>query len=341
VRRNMIRRVYPARAHRRPPHDRVPDAAARVGLRSGRGLRGSTARTPPSRSACRCPSSSDDVDHDLRGLHALGDHVHLRDDLVDGLTLAELLADVAVAALGEMHVATRSPMPASPANVSSSRPLRHAQPAQLGQAPGDHRGTGVVASTEAVGHARRDGDHVLEHPPTSQPTTSGFVYTRNSSWKHLLQRGGDVVVVHGEHAGGGVAGQDLLGQVGAGEHADRVTGQDLLDQLAHAEAGAHLEALRSARSPAPTAAGRASPIPARPGSPATARPSPAGRPGERPPPGRPWLAAASAGGSRRGSRRSRGPGRSARRARPAGTRAAWACCGWRARRPWCPTTRHR
>ena len=38
-------------------------------------------------------------DDGTRRLHALGDHVHLGDDLVERAALAELLADVAVAAL--------------------------------------------------------------------------------------------------------------------------------------------------------------------------------------------------------------------------------------------------
>ena len=63
-------------------------------------------------------------------------------------------------------------------------------------------------------------------PAISQPTTSGFVYTRNSSVaKTLLQLVGDVVVANGHHRGRGVARQDLLGQVRPGEHADGVAGQ--------------------------------------------------------------------------------------------------------------------
>ena len=54
-------------------------------------------------------------------------------------------------------------MPARPENVSGSPPMRDAEPAHLGQAAGDDRGAGVVAGTEAVGHARRDGDDVLQH----------------------------------------------------------------------------------------------------------------------------------------------------------------------------------
>ena len=59
-------------------------------------------------------------------------------------------------------VSTRSPMPASPAKVSGSAPMRDAQPRDLGEPAGDQRGARVVAQPEPLEDAGRDGDHVLE-----------------------------------------------------------------------------------------------------------------------------------------------------------------------------------
>ncbi len=73
-------------------------------------------------------------------------------------------------------------------------------------------------------------------PATSQPMTSGFVYTRKTSvLKSGLQVGADPAVVEGHDAGGREPGEDLLGQVGPGEHAGRdCSGSELGDDLGHA-----------------------------------------------------------------------------------------------------------
>ena len=216
------------------------------------------------------------------------------DDLVDRLALAEPLADVAVAALGadaggdqvahagQPEKVSGSPPRATPRRVSSARPRVMTAARVLSPAP--------RPSAMPDG----DGDDVLQHAAhLAADDVLVRVHPEQVGLEDVLHGPGDVVVVHGHHAGGGVAGEDLLGQVGPGEHADGVAGQHLLDDLAHAQAGAELEALGEARSPAPTGAGTASPPRARPGSRATARPSPARRPGARPPPGRRWPAAAS------------------------------------------------
>ena len=87
----------------------------------------------------------------------------------------------------------------------------------------------------------------LSAPATSQPMTSGFVYTRNAvAGEHVLQRLGDHRVVHRDHRRGGVARQDLLGEVRTGEHPARVAGQLRLEHLRHPQARSLLEALRQA-----------------------------------------------------------------------------------------------
>ena len=61
-----------------------------------------------------------------------------------------------------MQVATRSPSPASPANVGGSAPSADAEPGGLGEPAGDERGLGVVAHAHALGHADGEGDDVLD-----------------------------------------------------------------------------------------------------------------------------------------------------------------------------------
>src|SRR3546814_2897411 len=104
--------------------------------------------------------SSDVCSSDLRGLHALGHHVHLADDLVDLAAPAELLADVAVAALrrdagGDEVAHAREPGEGDLAAAHGA-----AEPGELGQAAGDDGGPRVVAGAEAVSHARGDGHEI-------------------------------------------------------------------------------------------------------------------------------------------------------------------------------------
>ena len=60
------------------------------------------------------------------------------------------------------HVAIRSPIPASPANVAGVAADRHAEPGHLRQPAGDQRRPGVVPEAHPLRHAGRDGDDVLD-----------------------------------------------------------------------------------------------------------------------------------------------------------------------------------
>ena len=61
-----------------------------------------------------------------------------------------------------VHVSTRSPMPASPANVAAVRAERDAEPRHLGEPARDERGARVVAEPDAFDDPGRDGHDVLE-----------------------------------------------------------------------------------------------------------------------------------------------------------------------------------
>ena len=102
----------------------------------------------------RTPYSLGQLHHDLRRLHALGHHAHLLDDLVDGAAAAELLADVAVAALRRDAGGDQVAHAGQPGEGDLLAAHRAAEPRELGEAAGDDRGAGVVAGAEAVGHAR-------------------------------------------------------------------------------------------------------------------------------------------------------------------------------------------
>ena len=146
-----------------------------------------------------------------------------------------------------MHVARRSPSPASPPKVTTWPPMAvprraiSASPRVMTAA----RVLSPVPSPSAMPEAM--AMTFLSAPATSQPTTSGLVYTRNRRvQKTCCRRRRDGLVAHGQHGGGGVTGEDLLGQVRAGQHAVGVTGHDLLDDLGHAQASALLESLGQA-----------------------------------------------------------------------------------------------
>ena len=118
---------------------------------------------------------------------------------------------------GLMQVAMRSPMPARPAKVSCSPPMRDAEAGELGEAAGDDRGAGVVAGAEPVGHARRDGDHVLQHPAElAADDVLVRVHPEERRWRTAAA--GAQATLWSSMAitlAAGVAGQDLLGQVRA------------------------------------------------------------------------------------------------------------------------------
>ena len=58
----------------------------------------------------------------------------------------------------------RSPMPASPANVSGLRPPGKPQPGDLREPAREERRARIVAETQALENAGGDRDHVLERP---------------------------------------------------------------------------------------------------------------------------------------------------------------------------------
>ena len=64
---------------------------------------------------------------------------------------------------GLVQVTTMSPIPASPRKLSGFPPRASPKPGQLGQAPGDERGPGVVADAEPLGDAGGQRHHVLHH----------------------------------------------------------------------------------------------------------------------------------------------------------------------------------
>ena len=144
-----------------------------------------------------------------------------------------------------VQVATRSPTPARPAMVMRSPAHGHAQATKLGQAPGDERRQRRVAETQALEDAGRDGEDVLGGAGHLAPHDVGVgVHPERRGAQQLLDLIAAIGLVgHGHDGGRRLAGGDLPGQVRPGEHADGVAGDDLGDDLGHAQLGSLLEAL--------------------------------------------------------------------------------------------------
>ena len=103
----------------------------------------------------------------------------------------------------------------------------------------------------------------LSAPAISQPTTSGFVYTRNVGAKKTRCNSSATVGVRDrDDRRGRLAGRDLAREVRAGQHADAVglvIGEHLGDHLGHAQQRSLLDALGQAHDRAPDrTCGRAS-----------------------------------------------------------------------------------
>ena len=101
------------------------------------------------------------LDQRAGALHALGHHVHAADDLVEGLALAQREAHRPVPAL---RAGARGHQVTDPGQAAEGEHLPaqgHAEASQLGQAPGDEHGPGVVPEAQAVADAGGDGHDVL------------------------------------------------------------------------------------------------------------------------------------------------------------------------------------
>ena len=129
-----------------------------------------------------------ELEHRRGRLHALGDHVHLRDDLVEGAALPELDADVAVAALRAAARRDEIAHAREPGEGQRLAAERDAEPRELREAAGDERGLRVVAVVETVGHAGTDRQHVLERARDLAPDDVGVrVHAKRRRHEQLLQ----------------------------------------------------------------------------------------------------------------------------------------------------------
>ena len=152
-----------------PP--RAPSHSERAGrsIKRRRGRRGG--EVSPATMAATCsamgistPSAPGQLDQRAGRLHALGHHVHPVEHLVEVRPWPSSKPTVRFRLRGLVHVATRSPTPASPPKVSGLTAEGDAEPTQLGQPPGDQHGPGVLAEPQPVADARGDGDDVLGGP---------------------------------------------------------------------------------------------------------------------------------------------------------------------------------
>ena len=148
---------------------------------------------------------------------------------------------------GLAHVATRSPDAGQAAEGEHLPAERHAQATQLGQAPRDEHGAGVVPEAQPVADAGGDGHHVLGGAGDLAPDDVGaHVGAEGAGVHQRLHAAGQRLVRQRDHAGGRMTLGHLAGQVGSGEHAGRDAGQHLGHHLGHAQVGPDLNALGQA-----------------------------------------------------------------------------------------------
>ena len=186
--------------------------------------------------------------HDRHGgLDALGDHLHLGQDLVERTAPPELLADVPIPAL---RADARRDEVAHAGEACERGGLTahgHAEARQFGKAARDHRCPRVVAHADALGDAGGDGDDVLERPAHfAADDVVVHVDAEQSTAQHLLERGRDRQVLGGDNTRGRVPGHDLLGQVWARQRGGGMPREQFLDDLGHAQERALLESLGEA-----------------------------------------------------------------------------------------------
>ena len=125
--------------------------------------------------------------------------------------------------VGCQQVTIRSPIPASPKNVSGSRAGRLAEPRHLGEPARDQRRLRVVAGSDA----RRTPPAAsaitfFAAAQSSTPTRSSFRYTRKSGRvDRLLEALREPCVLARDHGRAGKPRRDLLGHVRPRHHGDR------------------------------------------------------------------------------------------------------------------------
>ena len=183
--------------------------------------------------------------HDDAGcFDALGNLVHRGDDLVDRLAGAELLTDVAVAAAlagaGDDQIAhARQPGEGVPVPAERFTHLGH-----LPHRTGHHHRSRVLPDAQRIAHAHGDRVHVLQRAGhLDADDVVGGVGPEPFGAEQPAEVSGQMGIGHGQHRRCGVTLGDLTGDVGPGQDSGRVTGQHLVDDLAHPVVGALLEAL--------------------------------------------------------------------------------------------------
>ena len=141
----------------------------------------------------------------------------------------------------------RSPLPASPRNVSGSPP--RATPSRTSSARPRVTSAAIVFMPKSSPAATPAAMAMtfFTAPPISQPTTSALVYTRNvGPVSRCCTAAAASRVGEGHRRCRRVAGDHLAGQVRSGEHADRARtdcGEHVGEDLGHPQPGAGLDPL--------------------------------------------------------------------------------------------------
>ncbi len=100
----------------------------------------------------------------VRGMHTLGDHMHLSQDVLESSPFAKLFAHGTIAAVGTHAGGYQISHTRQPCEGGRLSTHGHTEPGELGQPSRYDGGTRVVTDTEALPNSCCYGDDVLECP---------------------------------------------------------------------------------------------------------------------------------------------------------------------------------
>ena len=168
------------------------------------------------------------------GWHPFGNHGHGGCDRGKRLPLAESGANLMIAApiteAGHHEIADS----AQAAKGLALATHRRAKTRHLRKGAGDERRLGILAETEPVGDAGRDGEDILERTAKlDAPQVTARVGAEGGSLEERLDRTERWLVGAPDHAGGGDSLRDLPCEIRPGEDGQRGLGKMLREHLAH------------------------------------------------------------------------------------------------------------
>ena len=179
---------------------------------------------------------------------SFGHGFHAGSDLRDRFSLAKLLADAPIPAVAAETGRDQVAGSAEPMESVAFPAHRNAEPEEFGESSSHESSFRVVPQAESVADPGRDREDVFQGTPELDPDEFvAGVNAKAGTPERLLQIRGDLGIAAREHRGGRKPLRDFGREVRPREDSDgifrKLGGQD----LAHAQAGAVLDAFRAAQ----------------------------------------------------------------------------------------------